>query len=279
MSSIVSTNDDSILDHQHSQIIEINSDLSLSIQSIKRQEMIVRVNTGRIKDGVDITGLKLWDFGVQFARYLATKPNFFTNKKIIELGSGCGTLSLALAATANQAISFTITDAAEEALSLIELNKEQNKTKLRVPVEVQKCWWTIEEPKESEPLPIHDIVLGTDLLYHLTTVESLFATAIRHMNKETGVFFLGGMSRYYGTIESIRTAATKLDLSLQFISLKQMKVLSTEDDDETTSWYCDGMFLAVIAANINAIVPILTALELHIDDNVTDDFEEEGSDY
>ena len=87
------------------------------------------------------------------------------------------------------------------------------------------------------------------------------------------------MSRYYGTIESIRAAATKLNLSLQFISLKQMKVPSTEDDDETTSWYCDGMFLAVIAANINAIVPILTALELHIDDNVTDDFEEEGSDY
>ena len=92
------------------------------------------------------------------------------------------------------------------------------------------------------------------------------------MKKECGVFFLGGMSRFYGTIESIRTAATNLGLSLHFISLQKMRIPEREDID-TSCWYCDGMFLCVIAHNEQCVAPVLKALELHIDDSVNDDFE------
>ena len=279
MATIALATSDSLLDatYRQEQSVDINSTLTLSIQSIQRQEMIQRVNQHKIAKDHDITGLKLWEFGLQFARYLAAKPHFFANKNIMELGAGCGTLSLTLAASANEASSVTVTDAAMESLELIAANIKHNQAKLIVPIQVQRCWWTIEEevpeePEKTEERPLADVVLGTDLLYHLTTVESLFATAARAMKKECGVFFLGGMSRFYGTIESIRTAATNLGLSLHFISLRKMMIPEREDID-TSCWYCDGMFLCVIAHNEQCVAPVLKALELHIDDSVTDDFE------
>ena len=281
----LATPSDSLLNASYRQenSVDINSTLTLSIQSIQRQEMIQRVNQHKIAKDHDITGLKLWDFGLQFAKYLAAKPHFFANKNIMELGAGCGTLSLTLAASANEASSITVTDAAMESLELIAANIKQNQAKLIVPIQVQRCWWTVEEPEKTEEpeepektdeRPLADVVLGTDLLYHLTTVESLFATAARAMKKECGVFFLGGMSRFYGTIESIRTAATNLGLSLHFISLQKMTIPEREDDD-TSCWYCDGMFLCVIAHNEQCFAPVLKALDLHIDDSVNDDFEED----
>lgn len=279
MATIALATSDSLLDatYRQEQSVDINSTLTLSIQSIQRQEMIQRVNQHKIAKDHDITGLKLWEFGLQFARYLAAKPHFFANKNIMELGAGCGTLSLTLAASANEASSVTVTDAAMESLELIAANIKHNQAKLIVPIQVQRCWWTIEEevpeePEKTEERPLADVVLGTDLLYHLTTVESLFATAARAMKKECGVFFLGGMSRFYGTIESIRTAATNLGLSLHFISLQKMRIPEREDID-TSCWYCDGMFLCVIAHNEQCVAPVLKALELHIDDSVNDDFE------
>jgi predicted nicotinamide N-methyase len=251
---------------RHAQSVDIHEELSLSIQSIRRQELITRVNQKKIAKDQDITGLKLWDFGLEFARYLAARPSFFTNKTIMELGAGCGTLSLALAATATGAVSFTVTDAAEDALGLIRANVALNQNKLVANVNVTKCWWTVEET-ETPVLPV-DVVLGTDLLYHLTTVEALFATAARSLKDDGGIFFLGGMSRYYGTIASMRETAGKLNLILRYVSLRQMHIP-----------YCDGMFLAIIAQDESFIAPVIQALDLHIDATVSDDFEEKGSDY
>ena len=188
----LATPSDSLLNasYRQEQSLDINSSLTLSIQSIQRQEMIQRVNQHKIAKDHDITGLKLWDFGLQFAKYLAAKPLFFANKNIMELGAGCGTLSLTLAASANEASSITVTDAAMESLELIAANIKQNQAKLIVPIQVQRCWWTVEEPEEPEEpektdeRPLADVVLGTDLLYHLTTVESLFATAARAMKHD-----------------------------------------------------------------------------------------------
>jgi predicted nicotinamide N-methyase len=266
--------------YEYEQKVEINESLELDIQSVKRQEVIMRVNRNQLKKDQDVTGLKLWEFGLEFAKWLSSKPNFFSNKRILELGAGCGTLSISLAATASEALSITMTDAAEEALGLLQLNLEKNQHKLVAPVTIKKCLWTVE-PDDSSLSSCADIVLGTDLLYHMTTVESLFATAIRALEKKEvddkcsndnsgvhGVFFLGGMSRYYGTIESIRNTASSLQLACHFVSLKEMNI-----------HYCDGMFLAIISTNESNIEKVIQELELTIDAGVNDDHEEDNDDY
>jgi len=269
---------------KYNQTVEIRLGLELTIQTVSRQELVQRVNRKQIAEGQDITGLKLWDFGLEFAKYLSRYPLFFSGKNILELGSGCGTLSLSLAATAKEASLFTITDAAEDALGLIRANVERNRAVLGdANVSVEECLWTTEEKEDKEDKETfvestsgkmkvaYDIVLGTDLLYHMTTVESLFATALRSLctdKKGGGVFLLGGMSRYYGTIASIRTSCEELHLAITFVSLKKMEIQ-----------YCDGMFLAIIARDESSFVPVLEGLNLEMDDSVNDDFEEENDDY
>lgn len=255
---------------KYNQTVEIRLGLELTIQTVSRQELVQRVNRKQIAEGQDITGLKLWDFGLEFAKYLSRYPGFFSGKNILELGSGTGTLSLSLAAMAKEASLFTITDAAEDALGLIRANVERNRAVLGdANVSVEECRWTTEDSTSGKIA--YDVVLGTDLLYHMTTVESLFATALRSLctdKKGGGVFLLGGMSRYYGTIASIRTSCEELHLAITFVSLKKMEIQ-----------YCDGMFLAIIARDERSFVPVLEGLNLEMDDSVNDDFEEENDDY
>jgi len=76
------------------------------------------------------------------------------------------------------------------------------------------------------------------------------------------------MSRYYGTIESIRNTASLLQLACHFVSLKEMNI-----------HYCDGMFLAIISTNESNIEKVIQELELTIDAGVNDDHEEDNDDY
>ena len=263
-------------------------------------------------------------------------------KRVLEMGAGCGVLSLALACACDGVASVTATDASS--LGFLRRNVDAHRELFvqGAEVKVERLLWRTKEAWQEEVvmgskrkdgdveedegerqevegilvretdeqdetaggLPAEcaacgdvDIVIGTDLLYHLTAADALFATAKR-MLRADGVFVLGGHSRYYGTVQSIRDSARAHGLFVRFVD---MRVLRKAEGFE----YCAGDFLAVMAeresdierfaSDVNRgvdeeIGEVSTGLDLgekvsapapaafRFDDSVNDDFEEDEDD-
>ena len=88
-------------------------------------------------------------------------------------------------------------------------------------------------PRDCASIAGADVIIGTDLLYHLTT-QMPFATATRLM-RAGGVFLLGGHSRYYGTVQSVCMRAHGLVVNGNLRSLQKAEALSTAQR-LSTSW-------------------------------------------
>ena len=84
---------------------------------VKRELPIADKSTDALGDGsgaTDRTGLGVWAAAVVLGRWLATQQSDFSNKRVVELGAGCGVGSLALASACS--CSVVATDASQEAL-------------------------------------------------------------------------------------------------------------------------------------------------------------------
>ena len=206
--------------------------ITLRIASVRRAELVVAVNQGRVREREDITGLRLWDFGRALAAFAVRHANAFRGKRVIEMGAGCGVLSLAVACGCEGVTSVCATDASS--MEFLQRNVDAHRGLFVEGADVQverllwrtnAAWQEAQEkgaapgegptpvcetgergthPRDCASIAGADVIIGTDLLYHLTTCDALFATATRLM-RAGGVFLLGGHSRYYGTVQSFGT--------------------------------------------------------------------------
>ena len=62
--------------------------ITLRIASVRRAELVVAVNQGRVREREDITGLRLWDFGRALAAFAVRHANAFRGKRVIEMAPG-----------------------------------------------------------------------------------------------------------------------------------------------------------------------------------------------
>jgi len=85
------------------------------------QEMQNHSNAGGEDGG---TGLNVWDGALLLARYLEKRPDIVKNKKVLELGSGCGLVGIASGILG--ASEVVMTDL-QYALPLMRENVERNK--------------------------------------------------------------------------------------------------------------------------------------------------------
>ena len=323
------------------QTVEMPRGITLRVSSVRRSELVVAVNQKRLAKNEDITGLRAWDFGRELAKFVVRHNRVFSGKRFVEMGAGLGILSLAIACSCKGAV-VTATDASS--LDFLERNVEAHRAMfVAKDVSVQRLLWTTREGEVNKStvgshdgiqngeklgeinrassegllraLGDADIVIGTDLLYHLTTCEALFAT-VRHILKKEhsendssdlidskalshdleadattangGIFILGGHSRYYGTIKSIREMASAHDFIVKFVDLR---VLSKGEGFE----YCAGDFLAIMASHEATLLRFASDVNrdtetgdsgsntknvchFKYDDAVTDNFEEDDDD-
>jgi predicted nicotinamide N-methyase len=97
----------------------ITHSLKLGEKPIRVRELpIADKSTDALGDGsgaTDRTGLGVWAAAVVLGRWLSTQSSDFDNKRVVELGAGCGVGALALASS-NKSCSVVATDASQEAL-------------------------------------------------------------------------------------------------------------------------------------------------------------------
>nr|GEW18985.1 methyltransferase-like protein [Tanacetum cinerariifolium] len=135
------------------------------------------------------TGLMLWESARLMASVLASNQAIVSEKKVLELGSGCGGIcSMIATKTAHLMVP---TDGDDKALELLHKNvatnlEESSLSKLHV----KKLFWGdkehIESVKKLSGNKGFDVIIGTDVTYVAEYIMPLFQTANELISKDEG---------------------------------------------------------------------------------------------
>lgn len=155
-----------------------------------------------------VTGSVMWDSGVILGKFLEHSVELGTislqEKKVIELGSGCGLVGCIAALLGAQVI---LTDLPDR-LRLLRKNIETNLYgELRGSATVNELTWGYNlDPDLRDPSP--DYVLGSDVIYSEEAVMDLLETLVDLCGRETTII-LAGELRNDAILEYFLEAATK----------------------------------------------------------------------
>ena len=139
------------------------------LTKLKTKEIIIKPKSLSIKikeqtlfkaDGGE--GLHLWEASVVLSRYSIKHNSIFKNKKIIELGCGCGLLGISILKEI-PVEKYTFSDYNESVLNNLKENLKLNGISVNHPnIEIKKVdWKNYDKMAPNE----YDIIIGTELIY------------------------------------------------------------------------------------------------------------------
>lgn len=126
-------------------------------------------------------GLHLWESAIVMSRWSCLHPEIFKEKRVIELGSGCGLLGITLAKYINSK-ELILTDYMDSVLTNLKNNVEMNDA-------LDKTTFLNLDWKEYETyvgFPKFDVIIGSELIYKGGPLVEL-ANLIKILLKEDGV--------------------------------------------------------------------------------------------
>ena len=172
----------------------------------------IELEEGDSKNGVDSTGSIVWDASVMLARYLEKRKSSFDFTHVLELGSGTGLLSIAIAFLSDNSL-CTATDL-PQSVALIERNVKLNNVQDRVTTMALE--WGQSTISIDPSIP--SLVCAADVVYSSETLLVFVSELARYsccrivLNKERSRQLMG----------EFETAMTRIGLS--------WKRLAFEDD-------------------------------------------------
>lgn len=149
----------------------------------------------QVDDDCDGTFAMLWPAGLELVRYLdeghlqkvLEESSVLCPRRVLELGSGLGLVGLCFASTccSNSNSSTIVLTDCPSAIPLLQQNVAQNRHMIpsNITVTAQVIQWEEEPNTLMEPF---DLILGSDLLYNISTVQHLVATIQRHSHPTRG---------------------------------------------------------------------------------------------
>lgn len=127
--------------------------------------------------------VKIWEASIVLTDHL-TSANIGKKKKVLEVGAGMGVAGLFLGAMGHN---VTITDYEESALTLLQLNVEQNGLEN---IRIEKLDW--ENPDLTDT---YDVICGSELIYNEAHIKPLMALFKKHLSPEGAVFLAHDIRR------------------------------------------------------------------------------------
>ena len=192
-------------------------------------------------------GLHLWEASVVLSRYTLKHNQIFENKKIIELGCGCGLLGISILKEI-PVEKYTFSDYNTSVLNNLKDNLKLNGISFdNKKIEIkQDDWKNYEKMAPNE----YDIIIGTELIYKGGAVLEL-AKVIAKILKPDGKCFIS-MPR--------QRAMTKTFLEYcENEGLKWKSLAFNEINDEEEKKY---LFCPVIKNDKNKIFEYLSKMDL-----------------
>ena len=191
-------------------------------------------------------GLHLWEASVVLSRYTLKHNQIFENKKIIELGCGCGLLGISILKEI-PVEKYTFSDYNTSVLNNLKDNLKLNGISFdNKKIEIKQDDWKNYEKMANE----YDIIIGTELIYKGGAVLEL-AKVIGKILKPDGKCFIS-MPR--------QRAMTKTFLEYcENEGLKWKSLALNEINDEEEKKY---LFCPVIKNDKNKIFEDLSKMDL-----------------
>jgi len=202
-------------------------------------EFNLSINIRSEKDYDKSTGMSIWTGSEVMCTYLRRHPDVIHNKKVLELGAGCGLCGL-VCSMALEAASVLITDGDHQVMKNLRYNAELNglsladttynysstatdgRTILSCP---QLIWGKNHAIKFAEQYGKQDVIIATDCLYISQSVYPLFETANELLDK-AGIFLFINSYPWACPTEKVQ------DIANEFGFVSSDDELWYHDDDE-----------------------------------------------
>lgn len=150
------------------------------IQITEQDTIHLKEQTLFLADGSE--GLHLWESSVCLSRYIKNHNELFKNKRIIELGTGCGLCGMSCLLF-TQCEHMTFSDNQESILSNLKENIKMNNIKDEGRYSITNINWK-DYAKYGEEK--YDVIIGSELVYEGGLIEEL-AKLISNLIKDDGV--------------------------------------------------------------------------------------------
>ena len=153
--------------------IYINKDLSVKLS----EQTLFTADGGE--------GLHLWEASVVLTRYCLQNKEIFKDKRIIELGTGCGLLGISILKQIPLISHYTFSDYQDSVLENLNKNIIKNDLKENKKYDIIKLDWRDYSKIDLK----YDIILGSELIYKGGYIQEL-AKMINTLLKDNGFCFI-----------------------------------------------------------------------------------------
>lgn len=164
-------------------------------QKVENSSVILKLGQDQDSACGQHTGGIVWETSVLLLNYLLSKKtedhSFLNEKRILEVGAGCGLLGLGLA-VASEAKEVVVTEA-RPVLTNLEANLKRNRNLIESPARACALDWTrVREDATAAKISAGwaDVVLGTDVIFSPALVEPLLQTLDHVLARGDSVIYL-----------------------------------------------------------------------------------------
>ena len=143
-------------------MLEELTKLKLKEIVIKPKSLLVKIKEQTLFKADGGEGLHLWEASVVLSRYCLKHNSLLENKKIIELGCGCGLLGISILKEI-PVETYTFSDYNSSVLNNLKDNLKLNKISTKdKKIEIKELDWKNHEKLAPNE---YDIIIGTELIY------------------------------------------------------------------------------------------------------------------
>ncbi|XP_015926197.1 protein-lysine N-methyltransferase EEF2KMT [Parasteatoda tepidariorum] len=161
------------------------------------------------------TGLQTWEASKYLAEWCINNPSLFTDKKILELGSGIGLLGITILKLC-QPKQYIFTDKSWEVLNVLSSNIQINELDLKCDIQQIPLVWSTTTENDAKKLS-SDILLGADLVYDTSMVESLVHALKIFLSKESTCAYIASKIRDPNTDKKFLRHLDLVDLKYEVL--------------------------------------------------------------
>eukprot|EP01038_Epipyxis_sp_PR26KG_P007637 gene7637-10396_t len=127
------------------------------------------------------TGGSIWHSSIRLAQYMIKNPSMFYNKRVLEIGAGCGLIGIVAAKLGASTVTITDIEAQVELIQQnIDLNFNEDEDVIMKPT--TKCLYFGEEDDVTQH---YDIIIGTDIGYDLSLHQPISTTISSILNRSS----------------------------------------------------------------------------------------------
>ncbi|KAL4468016.1 hypothetical protein ABPG72_015886 [Tetrahymena utriculariae] len=173
-----------------------------------------------------LDGLHIWEAGIILARYIVFNSQLFSNKDILEVGTGVGIGGLA-ALKYTECKRVDMTDYNQDVLANIKKNSEKNSiSKQRYDV-FYLNWFEYAKFDKK-----YDIIIGSDIIYSGAPLKELYLLISKSLNKGGKAYIIIPSQRFKGEV-FLKYVEDYKEFTVEKIALDQTEYYLSPLKDQT----------------------------------------------